>query len=112
MSKESTVMETILAVIIGGLVGVLIVAAAFAYSAISVGVAVCYLWAWFMVPLGLMEIGFAHAAGIATLIGLMSMSRTANYIKGEYKDGKTGLIGELVAPWLALLFGYIIHSFM
>ena len=112
MSKESSVVESILAVIVGGAAGLLLIIGAATYGIVSTGVVVCYLWKWFMVPLGLVEIGFAHAAGISLFVGLISMGTAANHIKAEYKETSSIIIGGVSAPWFALLFGYIIHSFM
>jgi len=111
MSEES-ILGKVLGVIIGGIVGVLVLIGASIYGIVSTGVAVCYLWEWFMVPLGLMGIGFMHASGIATLVCLTAMSPSANYIKAEYKQTWAVIAGGLLAPWFALCFGYIIHSFM
>ncbi len=37
------------------------------------GVMLTYVWAWFMVPLGLPAIGWAHACGLAILVSLFTM---------------------------------------
>ena len=52
------------------------------------GVVCADLWAWFLVPLGVPAIGVAHAIGIHSLIGLMtvSISRADLRAKSESTD--------------------------
>lgn len=64
-----------------------------------------YLWAWFVVPLGLPSIGMAHAYGISMLVGLMT----------PYRDNKKSEWSEVVAlailrPLLCLLFAWAVHA--
>lgn len=67
------------------------------------------LWAWFMVPLGLPEIGVAHAIGVAFLVGMF-----LSHIKSssETKEPVTELITPFVVGLIALIAGYIVHSIM
>lgn len=48
-----------------------IAAAIFAPVVAIEGVVISDLWGWFIAPLGVPGIGWAHAAGIAVLIGLL-----------------------------------------
>lgn len=70
------------------------------------------LWGWFATPLGLPDLGVAHAIGIAVLVSFL----THQYIgvKDE-RDSKTKIaagLGAIVSPFATLLVAYIIHSFM
>lgn len=68
-----------------------------------------WLWLWFMVPLGLPVISLAHSIGIAGIVGFMTKQYTSD--KNEEEKYERMAYG-LLAPFIALGGGYIIHSFM
>ena len=55
----------ILAKMFGGLFGIIL-------SAFISMVVLVDLWSWFIVPFGVMEIGYAHAYGLALAIGFLT----------------------------------------
>jgi len=66
------------------------------------------LWMWFIVPLGVPEIGIAHAWGISMIIGML----TATHIYKEDKNPVKSFTNLIFAPLILLAFAYVIHSFM
>lgn len=68
------------------------------------------MWGWFLVPLGLPQIGMAHAWGLAILIGMFTVRS-----KIQSKDKKERIaegVTMALSPFMALLFGYIAHRMM
>ena len=98
-------MDKLLLVIGGTLLFVLVVFC----MALFTGFTVSVLWGWFIVPLGMAQIGFAHAYGIS-LLGSVLMSTRGLNINGE-GGWKTAVVGILI-NLLALLFGWVAVGFM
>ena len=93
---------------VGGLL--LFVVVAFVL-ALFTGFTVSVLWGWFVVPLGVAQIGFAHAYGIS-LIGSVLMSTRGINMAGDGTNGwMTAAVGILI-NLLALLFGWVAVGFM
>lgn len=71
--------------------------------------ALSVLWGWFVVPLGVVSIGKAHAFGLAVLVNLFTQSH-----KRETKDEQTSVLvfSVLFAPIVALGAGWMFHQFM
>lgn len=68
-----------------------------------------YLWGWFIVPLGVKQIGIAHAIGVSLIVGYL----TRHIYKSEHEpEFWEQVIAGTVGALLILLIGYIIHSFM
>ena len=75
------------------------------------GFVVSTMWNWFIVPLGAPSIGFWLAAGISLLISLFTTSQSdENDI--EFSKAIAHGWATLVARFLVLGFGAIIHSFI
>lgn len=53
-------------------------------------------WGWFIAPLGLPEIGYAHALGISAFVGLLTKESTLNDRVGAEKLIVAGLIRIMV----------------
>jgi hypothetical protein len=105
-------MKTFLAVVGGLVIGLLVIA----YAIFSGGFVLVKLWAWFISPFGVPTIKFAHALGISTIVGYLSSDRIGwHYIESpsgsKYKI-KIDFWTAIIAPWFALLGGFIIHKFM
>lgn len=77
--------------------------------AIIRGFVLSYLWTWFLVPFGLPEIGVAWAIGISMIIGYLTHEGTYT---GPADEAWGKFAGHIFSPFLLLLFGYIVHSFM
>jgi len=72
------------------------------------------MWAWFIVPLGMPQISYAHAYGINLLITHITFQVDAYSFKNKLteteKDTKT--VTLMILPWIILLFGWITNLFM
>lgn len=81
------------------------------------GVALSYLWDWFIVPLGVVSISIAHAIGISIVAQsfLAALARSAE-IESEKKDPHERLLEAIVKaillPLFMLVIGYIVQAFM
>jgi MFS family permease len=85
-------------------VGVLII------GSIIRGWALSYLWEWFIVPFGLPTLGIAHAIGISMVVAFLTHELNSNSDEGAEIGRAIGI--AMIYPFIALLFGYIVHSFM
>ena len=66
------------------------------------------LWSWYLVPLGVGEIGYVQAMGIGLIFSLVRGTRTR---KRDYDVcSEAGLV--LTTPLVVLLFGWVIHFLM
>ncbi len=74
------------------------------------GWALSVLWAWFVQPLGAPHLGVIHAMGLMLIFALL----TTGIKKAESpeKNKVAHSIGVLLAPVIAVLFGFIIKRFM
>ena len=74
------------------------------------GFALSTLWLWFLVPLGVIPIGIAHACGLTTLFSLFLLSKS-DY---DNKDNSpcVPILRAFFAPLVAWGFGAIYHWFM
>jgi len=84
-----------------------------AYTAIVLyplyGLAVMLVWRWFVVPLGLPEIGLAHALGLTVIAKLLTANLAINKLdtRGpvERLADKTGFVlGGMVLAYVTSLF--------
>jgi hypothetical protein len=80
-------------------------------ASIANGMALVYLWGWFISPLGLPGLSLSHAIGISTLISFV----TYQYTK-EPKEVKQQVAVEfltiLFRPLFAFFFGWMVQHFM
>lgn len=73
------------------------------------GFVLSVLWDWFMVPLGVAEIGIAWAIGLSLIVGFF----TSHLYSGENKkDAGEIVVGGIFNSLFALFLGWIIHLFM
>ncbi len=73
------------------------------------GVALKFLWSWFMVPtFGLPVISLVQAIGIGIIIGFM----TQQYVPKDKDEVMETALYEIVIPIFTLAVGWIIHLFM
>jgi len=91
---------------VGGLL--LFVVVAFVL-ALFTGFTISVLWGWFIVPLGVAQIGFAHAYGISLVSSVLLSTRGVD-VSGE-NGWRTAAIGILI-NLIALLFGWVAVGFM
>ena len=74
----------------------------------ATGFVLKYFWLWFVVPLGVMPIGFAHAIGVSILFRVFA---SPGGQKSKISNGETLGLG---LGFLAMLFGigYLCHYLM
>jgi hypothetical protein len=86
-----------------------------ALSLLLHGWATYKLWSWFIVPLGVPEIGFFHALGIVIFVGFVAGFRNSYSEFQNAQDCKIIIDCVLylyVRPILVLVFGWLLHCFM
>lgn len=76
-------------------------------SVIVTGWAVSTLWGWFIVPLGVQSLSFAHAYGISVMASVFIGTRGIKD-KVELSDWIKGVM----FPILGVFFGFIAVQFM
>jgi len=84
-------------IIIGGIIATLLK-----------GIALISLWNWFVVPLGVMPIGFWHALGLSSLITYLTIYQIPEKTPNPTKS----LIESCILSLIILFFGWIYHMFM
>jgi len=77
------------------------------------GVVLSTMWCWFLVPLGLTEIGKAHAIGIASLVSLIACSPPQCRDDRDNMEKIGAYFGiAFIVPFIVLLAGFIVKQFM
>ena len=84
---------------------------AIAYGALFWGLVMYKFWYWFLLPVfpTLPQITFVHAMGLAMFMSLFHTIQS-QVIKKEYKDETASIVAPLLAPWVTLVFGWIIWA--
>ena len=74
------------------------------------GWVITYLWKWFMVPLGIVDISLPHAIGISVIISFL----ISNVIKKDQTKEEQiyGLVLMFLWPLIALGLGWIVNCWM
>lgn len=110
-NKSTSVGEAFIIASAASVAGVLgfLLFAAFVFL-LSIWSAVCLvpLWGWFMVPLGVPQIGLWWAIGLGAVAALFTPTMP------PWKDGKAKehMVAILAKPPLALALGWLAHQFM
>lgn len=83
-------------------------------SIILRGFVLCQLWLWFVVPLGVKEIGIAHALGLSTAISMFGGHSSSPDMekRGDVPLAVWMVVMAVIPPLFCLLVGWIFHSFM
>jgi hypothetical protein len=72
-----------------------------------------YLWKWFIVPLGMPQIGVAHAIGVAVILAYITHN---SYVKdrfdGEEHEHVLRIAASLFLLFMVWLMGFIVSFFM
>jgi len=71
--------------------------------------AIAFSWTWFISPLGVPEIGYAHALGIG---GLVSYMTNPTNVKTEKKEHWETIAIIVLRPVIFLAVAYLIKCFM
>jgi len=82
------------------------------YSSFSWGYVATIFWGWFIIPLfpDLHSFTWIQFAGIMFLVNCFT-KHSKTQIKDEYKDNVVSWTQLIVAPWLTLLGGWVLHLF-
>lgn len=71
------------------------------------------LWAWFLVPLGVLPVGLGHAVGLSCLFSVFMGNRGLS-LGGSYKDEDRlslvckALLLSVVGPMVCLALGWLV----
>ena len=103
--KEST-LASIFAISIITLVVMLGIGAIIWMSAVTL----TWLWLWFVVPLGVMQLSLAHAFGISSIVYYLTYRPTTNAVDKE--QALQAYAQSAIIPFTALGLGYIYQLFM
>ncbi len=87
-----------------------IVVPVLALVAIYGGFVLYVLWGWFIVPLGVPQIGIAWAIGISTVFHLIAPSQPLPKTDDEHVWQNVAYV--LLKPFIALAIGWTAKSFM
>lgn len=87
-------------------------------AALLNGFVIQKMWHWFIVPLGIGDIGLAHALGLSLMIGYLThqanikdlIKKLENEEEIEIKIGQ--MIIWIAKPLIALLYGWLYLQFM
>jgi len=84
-----------------------------AYDALTWGL-VCYkFWYWFLMPVfpTLPQIVFWQAVGLMFFISLFR-NPVLGIMKKEYRDDNAQTIATIIVPWIALVVGYFVYTWI
>lgn len=85
----------------------------FVLAVVVDGFVLTYLWGWFLVPLGLVQIGMAHAIGVSILVSYLThQTNNSDDNDDASKTFWTMIITSFCKSGLVMLMGYVAHSFM
>lgn len=73
-------------------------------------VTITWLWAWFIVPFGVMQLSLAHAFGISGIVYYLTYRPVTHEIDKEQAFKALGQ--AVMTPFAALGLGYIYQLFM
>lgn len=75
------------------------------------GVVLVDLWEWFIVPLGVMQIGIAQSLGISLILSFLTMNIFMK-LEDKSKDAVVSVFAILIATLVVWGMGAIYASFM
>ncbi|RZK44060.1 MAG: hypothetical protein EOO61_04505 [Hymenobacter sp.] len=107
LSKDVSNMGFIVVVL--ALIGFAVFAVA---EAVYRGWILAILWAWFIVPLGVVPVTIPWAIGIMFVVGLITPGVDATKPERTTDETIAVVLGKLLAPLVLLGAGAIVHSFM
>ncbi len=95
-----------------GVIGAL-VTAGIAVSVYLRVIALMWLWYWFVVPFGIMSLGFWHALGLSGLIAFLTYEFNGAKADTDYKQSYVeNLVKSTMVSVIMLFFGFIYQLFM
>lgn len=83
------------------------------YSSLTWGLVLYKFWYWFLLPVFpiLPEINYVLSVGLIMFISLFHKHSTLS-IKEEYREEDKEYFSMFIYPWLVLLMGWIVKSFV
>lgn len=99
-------METLL----GLLLALILIAGIFIYSTLSWGFVLYRFWYWFLLPVfpDMPHVTLLTTIGLAFLVGAF-VRHQEPHKETTKAENKTTIMNWLIAPWISLFFGWIIH---
>lgn len=97
-------------ILIIGIIFIIIMGISVIYGALVWGLVMYKFWGWFVLPIftNLPAIEFKQAVGLAVFIGLFHTVQS-QVLKKEYKDETQSIILPIIAPWVTLIIGWLVH---
>ena len=68
------------------------------------------MWSWFMVPIGVAEIGVAHACGVSTIVAMLTYRKHKD--DDDTDHARRNLALAALVPLFLLGFAWVYHSLM
>lgn len=99
--------------ILKSLLWIIIVALALSYFLLTIGLVLFKFYYWFALPVftNLPHITYLQCVGLVVFLGVLKGNYTSELKEEYYKyTAKEKLAGLLVAPWIGLFVGWIIHN--
>jgi hypothetical protein len=90
--------------------GIPIVVAVVALFGLANAWVLSILWSWFIVPLGVAQIGVAHTYGIFLMLVFFSHLHDGDEM--DRKAARKQLLRMVLQPFVALLCGWVAHRVM
>lgn len=82
-------------------------------STVTNGLAVMWLWRWFVTPFGMPEVGFWHALGISMLSSFLTMRLVASDFEDTPLPVRTYQVFiTLTAKWLCIGIAAVVAGLM
>lgn len=76
------------------------------------GLVLSIMWRWFIVPLGVIAIGKAHAIGIASIVGMVAKNSNQEDNRDVSEKFVAFISVGIVSPFIVLSIGYLMKSLM
>lgn len=81
-------------------------------QAVMNSLALKLLWNWFLVPLGVVQISFLHAVGIAMIISLLNSHTSLQEDDNEVLDWSDAMKSQIGIPIFAVIIGFTAYVLM
>jgi len=74
------------------------------------GLAVAYLWRWFITPFGVMQIGVMWGAGLSLMVAILT--HKGGKVESSGYDFFKSMLAGIILSLMAIGCGWLIHYFM
>lgn len=91
--------------------GILLQVIAVIYNSFCWGYVAYKFYGWFVISSipNLPQFSITEFVGFILFLSVI-MPKSSSHIKKEYKDGDSEILSMLLAPWIVLFLGWVIHS--